>query len=503
MRCQGSHLAMLLLVAFVVGCDEVQRSDRGGRETNSQADGQLPCDGVPDAGPAPELTSIWTRQQGVDWPAFLGPTGDSRSPETGILTGWGDAGPPIVWHHRVATSYAAPTISRGRLFLFDRHDPRPGAPGNARLTCMAAETGEKLWQFEYLTDYTDQYGYDNGPRCCPVVDDDRVYIRGVEGMLHCLRVMDGALLWTIDLTQRFGIVQNFFGQGSTPVIEGNLLIVQVGGSPPDANRYDIANARGNGTGVVAFDKHTGAIVYQLSDELCSYTSPTLATIDERRWCFVFARGGLLAFNPADGALDFHFAWRSRLLESVNASNPVVIGNRVLISETYGPGAALLAVRPGDYDIVWADDPDERDKTLQTHWNTPVYHDGYVYGSSGRHANEAELRCVELATGKVMWSEPGLARSSLLFVDGHFICLGEYGELLLLKATPEKFDALAAVVLRADDDDAVLPELRNAPLLRYPAWAAPVLSHGLLYLRGPNMLVCCELIPEETAEQGAK
>ena len=161
------------------------------------------------------------------------------------------------------------------------------------------------------------------------------------------------------------------------------------------------------------------------------------------------------------------------------------------------------MRPGHYDILWADDPDDRDKTLQTHWNTPVYHDGYVYGSSGRHANEAELRCVELATGKVMWSEPGLARSSLLFVDGHFICLGEYGELLLLKATPEKFDALAAVVLRADDDDAVLPELRNAPLLRYPAWAAPVLSHGLLYLRGPNMLVCCELIPEETAEQGAK
>src|SRR6202008_553598 len=86
------------------------------------------------------------------------------------------------------------------------------------------------------------------------------------------------------------------------------------------------------------------------------------------------------------------------------------------------------------------------KAMQTHWNTPIHHEGYLYGSSGRHTGQAELRCIELATGKVQWSEPGLTRSSLLYIDGHFICLTEYGDLILLRANPEKYDEVARVRL---------------------------------------------------------
>src|SRR5205085_5707446 len=98
----------------------------------------------------------------------------------------------------------------------------------------------------------------------------------------------------------FGVIQDFFGVGSTPIVEGDLLIVQVGGSPPDdqntpPGRLDLVH--GNGNGVVAFDKRTGEVKYKISDELASYSSPACRTIDGRRWCFVFARGGLLAFDP--------------------------------------------------------------------------------------------------------------------------------------------------------------------------------------------------------------
>ncbi len=88
------------------------------------------------------------------------------------------------------------------------------------------------------------------------------------------------------------------------------------------------------------------------------------------------------------------------------------------------------MKSGGYDLLW-DDAQQRPraKALQTHWNTPIHIDGYLYASSGRHTQEAELRCIELSTGKVQWSEPGLSRSSLLYVDGHFLCLGEYGDLL--------------------------------------------------------------------------
>ena len=438
---------------------------------------------------AAEVPDLRTRRDGDDWPQFLGPTGDSKSREKGIRTDWPEEGPPLVWQKRVGEGYGMPAISRGRLFQFARVD------GEMRLACMESETGKELWKFDYTSDYEDLYGYDNGPRCSPVVDGDRVYIFGVEGMLHCLNVTDGKPLWKIDTAEKFGVIQNFFGVGSTPVIEGDLLIVQVGGSPEESKSVppgQLDRVQPNGTGVVAFDKYTGRVKYKLGDELASYAGPVLATIADRRWCFVFARGGLLAFNPQSGKLDFHYPWRASVLESANASNPVVVGDLVFISETYGPGSSLLRVKPGKYEVLWSDIDKRRDKSMQTHWNTPVHHQGYLYGSSGRHTENAELRSIELKTGKVMWSQPGLGRSSLLYVDGHFICLTEHGAVLLLRATPDKFDVVAQTILPSKD---VPPRPGGGParLLNYPAWAAPILSHGLLYLRGADRLVCLELI----------
>jgi outer membrane protein assembly factor BamB len=428
-----------------------------------------------------------TRQTGSDWPGFLGPTGDSVSAEKGLLVPWPRQGPRIVWHKTVGSGYAVPSISRGRLFLFDRLRNR------ARLRCWKTETAEPLWTFEYPSDYRDLYGYNGGPRCCPVVDGNRVYIYGAEGMLYCVRVTDGKPVWKVDTKEAFGVVQNFFGVGSTPVVEGDLLLVQVGGSPKGSDNVDFPDLKGNGSGLVAFDKYTGKVRYRATDELASYASPVLATVGGRRWCFLFARGGLVGLDPATGKVDFHYPWRSRLLESVNASNPVVVGNRVFLSETYGPGSALLEVKPGGYKEVWTDARRGRDKSLQCHWNTPIHVAGYVYGSSGRHVQNAELRCVELATGKVMWSEPGLTRTSLLLVDGHFVCLAEDGVLRLLKVNPRKYEEVSSVELRPPGADGK-PDAQAEPLLQYPCWAAPILAHGLLYVRGKDRLVCLEVIP---------
>jgi outer membrane protein assembly factor BamB len=431
---------------------------------------------------------LGTRKAGTDWPRFLGPTGDSVSSEKGILAPWPKKGLRIVWQKEAGEGYSAPVISRGRLFFFDRHDDKPGGAGKARLSCMKSETGEPLWKFEYPSDYHDKYDYSRGPRCCPVVDGERVYLHGVEGMLHCLRVTDGKLLWKVDTKTRFGIVQNFFGVGSTPVIEGDLLIVQVGGSQPGSDKIDdFLKVKGNGSGIVAFDKYTGKVRYRITDELASYSSPVLATIQGRRWCFVLARGGLVGFEPKSGKVDFHFPWRAPDLESVNASNPVVVGDKVFISETYGPGAALLQVRPGAYKLLWSDAAKTaRKKSMQCHWMTPIYKDGYLYGCSGRHEYNAELRCIELASGKVMWTRGLRARVSLLMVDGHFVCLTEFGDLVLLKVNPKKLDPISVWrPMRPGTDEG---------LLQPPSWAAPVLSHGLLYLRGKDRLVCMELIP---------
>ena len=425
-----------------------------------------------------------TRKSGSDWDRLLGPTGNSKSFETDLLTSWSSEGPPVVWQKEIGTSYGAPTVSQGRLFMFDRHD------GSARLTCMKSETGDELWRFEYPTAYEDLYGYNNGPRTCPVVDGDLVYIFGPEGMLHCVTVSDGKPLWSIDTTAKFHVVQNFFGVGSAPVVEGELLIVQIGGSPPGRTTTLLDTrdpVQGNGSGIVAFNKWTGEVVYQITDELASYTTPTLATINGRRWCFAFARGGLVGFEPRSGTVDFHYPWRSKKFESVNASNPVVIGDLVFISETYGLGSSLLKVQPGGYKVVWKDSERRRNKAMQLHWNTAIHHEGYLYGYSGRHSRGCELRCVELLTGKVVWSHRVHERGSLLYADGYFVSLGEFGTLALIRPTPEKFDFVSKVLLTDE---------HGVEQIKYPAWAAPVLSNGFLYLRGKDRLVCLDLMLQQ-------
>src|SRR5262249_38327725 len=262
------------------------------------------------------------------------------------------------------------------------------------------------------------------------------------------------------------------------------LLVMVGGSPDGSDRVPFARLKGNGTALVAFDKMTGKVRYKTGDDLASYASPVLATINGRRWCFLFARSDLLGIDPATGKTVFHHRWRARAFESVNASCPVLVGDRIFISETYGPGSALLKVKDDGVEEIWSDaDKQPEDKSMQCHWMTPIYVDGYLYGCSGRHPEEAELRCIELATGKVMWQKPALLRTSLLRADGHFLCLDDGsprtgGALRLIKINPKQYEEVA-----------VMEEVQH-----YPCWAAPILSHGLLYIRGRDRLVCLELIP---------
>lgn len=417
----------------------------------------------------------------ADWPGFLGPHRNGKSDERGLPTAWPAKGPPIVWQIPVGTGYSAPAISDGRLYHFARFGD------NARLACFNAETGVPIWKCEYPTDFRDMLGYNNGPRATPLVDGPYVYTFGAEGVLQCVRVSDGHPMWRIDTTKQFGVVKNFFGVGSTPLVWGDLLLVNVGGSPP-GGPTDVYAADGNvqssGSAIIAFDKATGAVRWQTGDDLASYSSPVAAKIAGRDVVFMFARGGLLAIDPAKGQTIAHFPWRARKLESVNASTPVVIGDEVFVSETYELGSAVVRFDGAAFQEVWTDRDRRRNQSMALHWNTPIVHDGYLYGSSGYHTEEAALRCVEWKTGKVMWSEQNMGRSSLLLVDGALVCLSEDGTLRLIHPTPERYHEIAKWELTGDD---------GTPLLAYPAWAAPALAHGLMYIEGANRLVCLKLL----------
>ena len=420
-----------------------------------------------------------------DWPGFLGPHRNGKSDETGLPESWPAEGPPLVWRKPIGTGYAAPAIAEGRLYHFSRH------AGAARLVCLDAVAGDEAWRVEYPTDFADMLGYNNGPRATPVVDSGRVYTFGAEGVLQCVGAEkggpdDGRLLWRVDVMKDFHVVKNFFGVGSTPLVWRNLVVVNVGGSPPGgADNVYAAEGRvaTDGAAVVAFDKLSGKVRWKTGDDLASYSSPVAATIGGRELVLQLARGGLLAIDPAKGETVATFAWRAKKLESVNASTPVVVGDEVFISETYELGGAVVRLVDGKFGEVWTDRDRRRDQALALHWNTPIEHQGFLYGSSGYHTPEAALRCVEWKTGKVRWSHPGLGRSSLTYADGKLICLSEDGALRILRATPEKYEELAAWQLEDESGD---------PLLEYPAWAAPAVAKGLLYLQDGRQLVCLRL-----------
>ena len=232
-----------------------------------------------------------------DWPTFLGPTRDSVSMEKGIINPWPKTGLKKVWECELGVGFAPPVIAGGKLFHADRFDD------DIRLTAREADTGKFLWKYEYPTAYVDRYGYDPGPRACPVVDGDRVYLYGPDGVLCCLNTTTGKEVWKVNTKAKFFFHQNFFGAGSVPVIDGDLLILPVGGSEKGERPIDFREVKPNGTALVAFDKKTGEVKYSKGDELSSYSSPIITTINGKKMGLYFCPrrpAGLRSANRQDG-----------------------------------------------------------------------------------------------------------------------------------------------------------------------------------------------------------
>jgi len=438
---------------------------------------------------APEHADDLSTRSGEDWGTFLGPDGTGRSRLEGIESPWPEGGPRVVWHAAMAEGYCPPAVASGRAILFDRAGDR------LRLRAVEAETGMPLWETSRAVAYTDSFGYDGGPRAQPVVVGDRLLAYGPDGRLQCRALVNGSLLWEVDTVADYHVVQNFFGVGTAPlVVEAGgktLAVVQVGGCapgtrPPSPERLDAI--KGLDSGLVAFDIATGQEVWRSSDQLASYSVPVRATVGGRERILAWMRDDLISVDPATGRVSDRHRWRSDELFSVVAASPVVADNRVLLSECYGPGSVVLEIVEDRFRELRRDPPGSRPRqALKAHWNTPVFHDGYLYASSGRNAGDAQLVCVNLASGAVAWAEPGLGRSSVTLVDGHLIILGEYGDLVLARAEPGRYEEVSRTrPLEANG---------GRELLAPPCWSAPVIARGLLFVRGAGRVACLDLLSE--------
>jgi outer membrane protein assembly factor BamB len=441
-----------------------------------------------DGAQSPAVANLWTRKIGEDWPQFLGPRFDGTSSEKGIRRDWKGGKLPVLWSRRLDTSYGIGSTSQGRYLQFDR------VGDVERLLCLHAESGEELWASDQPVEYEDLYGYNNGPRTSPLIEGHLVWTLGVAGQLTCRDLRDGQILWTVNTNKIYGVIQNFFGVGGSPLVIGDHLIVMVGGSPASDQELppgQLDRVSPNGSALVAFDKKTGQEKYRVGDYLASYSSPRPIIVDGRTIVVCFTREGLMAIDPESGAELWHVPWRSRKIESVNAAVPTVRGSQVLISECYEIGSLLLDVTPQQATVIRSDQDLRRDKSFRAHWATPICIGDSLFGCSGRNPPDSDLRCIDWLTGKVNWLDPRRERTSLLAIDDHLVVLGERGELELIEASPVAYRSVTSISLAEVD-----PAWPDRPRLLYPCWAAPIVSHGLMYVRGDNAVICFELIPQE-------
>jgi outer membrane protein assembly factor BamB len=458
-----------------------------------------------------------SNEPGEDWPCFLGSRHNGVSGETDLLESWPEAGPPVIWAKQVGEGHGAPSVI-GRRLVLHHYGSRQEI-----VECFHALTGESLWTQKYPSNFRDPYGYNNGPRCSPILTQDRCYTFGAEGVLLCLNLSDGAIIWKRETGKDFTVPEAFFGVGSSPLLIDGKLIVMVGGQP--------------NSGVVAFDAATGETLWQNigqstwdgvetgwpspkvyswtgEEMVTSYASPIPATIHGKKHVFCLMRQGLVSIDPDTGKERFHYWFRSRTHESVNAACPVVVDDTVMISSEYRTGAARLKVHAdgSTFDTVW-----KTTRGLETHFSTAILVDDAFYGFSGHYEPEGRLTCIDANSGNIDWESPGFdepldrymriseddvvdrttrepllypvyGRGAMTLADGKFLVVAERGgTMALLRPNSTRRDEISRC---------------RVPHLGYPTWAAPVVSRGRAYLRSQEWMVCLDLRKGEVSSAKA-
>jgi outer membrane protein assembly factor BamB len=384
-----------------------------------------------------------------DWPQILGPTRNGVYSGPPIARTLPKSGPPVVWKRDVGAGFAGPAVASGRLILFHR------VGGREIVEAMDAVTGKTIWAAEYPTAYRDDFGFDEGPRAIPVIAGGRIFTHGADGMLQALDFASGRKLWSLDTRRDFSSPKGYFGAASSPLVVGDRVLLNVGGR--DA-------------GIVAFDTATGKTQWTATSDEASYSSPVLADISGQPTAVFFTRTGLVALDPSTGAVRYQLRWRARMAASVNAATPLVINDQIFLSASYGTGATLLQVANGAVKPVWSGD-----ESLSNHYSTSIHRGGYLYGFEGRQEFGQSLRCIELATGKVMWNVDSFGAGTVLLAGDLLVITRESGELVLAPASPKSFQPSA-----------------RAQLIPGVVRAYPALSNGTLFVRNTNTLAAFSL-----------
>ncbi len=400
----------------------------------------------------------------ADWPQYRGPNHDGVSAEK-ILKKWPASGLRQAWKVPLNTGFSSFAIAHGMAYTLVRRE----IDGLEQEVCLAldAKSGKEIWaspigRAKYDgggdTGAKDNRGGD-GPRSTPTIDGDSLYTLSAYLVLSCFDAKSGKTLWSKDLTKDLPGKVITWQNAASPLIDGDLIFV---------------NVNAPGQCLAALHKQDGRVVWKGQNDKMTHATPIAATILGQRQIIFFTQSGLVAVDPKDGTV----LWRYKFPYSTStAASPVVSGDIVYCSAGYGVGAGAVRIAKSGSQFaateIW-----RTPNKLPSHWSTPIVHNGHLYGLfSFKEFGTGPLKCVELATGKEVWSQSGFGPGGVLLADGHILVLSDTGELILVEATP-----------------AAYKEVARFDALDGKCWNAPALSGGRIYARSTTEGACLEIAP---------
>ena len=365
-----------------------------------------------------------------DWHQWRGVDRIGVWTETGVVETLPDR-LVVKWRAPVNSGYSGPAVADGRVFVTDwAEDPESRTmDGTERVIALDERTGTVQWTRGWPTSYRMlQVSYANGPRATPTIDGDRVYVVGATGILVCLNVDTGAVIWRKDYVEDYGTSVPTWGVSSAPLVDGDRLIALVGGDP--------------GALVTAFDKYTGEELWRALDVVgeMGYAQPVIFEAGGVRQLIIWHPAALASLDPETGNVYWEQPWEVGVGATV--PTPVKSGNYLLVSQfSYGSMMMRLHTDRPDATLLWkgqgrSELPNETDG-LHSMITTPVIAGDYVYGVG----SYGELRGLDARTGARMWMSREMtpqARWSTAFIvrhDDRYFVNTEEGLLIIAQFTP--------------------------------------------------------------------
>lgn len=386
-----------------------------------------------------------------DFPQYLGTGRDAVIREGPALAAdWQGTPPQVLWRQPVGTGWAGFAIVGNRAITLEQRGPRE------MVVCLDVLTGDLLWEHGDEARYDSPLGGE-GPRTTPTIIDGRVFTFGATGVLNCLALDSGKLLWQRRMAEEApGCVPDWGYSGSPLVLDGKVII---------------SSGQADGKSLRAYQVESGEPVWQGGSHPAGYASPMLCTLAGVPQLIAFNMRHITAHDPASGAVLWERPWGSR---QPVVAQPLPIGpDLIVFSSGYGAGAELLKIeRDGAGQLspkpVW------KSLALKAKMASFIEHEGFLYG-----LDDGMLTCVDTRDGKRRWKSGRYGHGQLLWVKGRLLVTAESGELVLLEPDPSGPN-----------------ELARFPVFDAKLWNPPALSGDLLLVRTDQEAACIRLPVEK-------